>query len=151
MTSDQLSQLLDTEDAMKAAFDACRKEVQSRIEAGEKVSGYDMCPGKNAKVWNVSEEELVKKLRAMDVPFGDVYQKKLITPAATLKLKSLSSKQKKAIEKELITVMSGKLSLKKVSHSVAQSDTTVVQCVHQMFAGVPSSSPVIATDNVSFF
>lgn len=158
LTSDQLSELLSAQDALMAAFDACRTEIQVRIEAGEHVNGYAMQPGRATRKWNEPEEEIVKKLKSRRLKLDDIYPKKLISPAAAMKLDKLTDVQKKKIEADLITEVAGKLTLKKVAHSVAQSSTNDVDSVQQMFADVPASTekpaeaPVAESNNeISFF
>ena len=75
-----------------------------------------------------------------------------------MKLDKLTDVQKKKIEADLITEVAGKLTLKKVAHSVAQSSTNDVDSVQQMFADVPASiekpaeAPVAESNNeISFF
>tara|TARA_R110000737_G_scaffold20372_1_gene38721 strand:- start:5295 stop:6647 length:1353 start_codon:yes stop_codon:yes gene_type:complete len=155
LTSDQLSELLSAQDALMAAFDACRTEIQVRIEAGEHVSGYAMQAGNSSRKWNEPEEEIVKKLKSRRLKLDDIYPKKLISPAAAMKLTKLTDVQKKKIEADLITEVAGKLTLKKVAHSVAQSSTNDVDSVQQMFADVPASTekqtPAPVADEPSFF
>lgn len=158
LTSDQLGEMLSAQDALMAAFDACRTEIQVRIEAGEHVSGYAMCAGNSSRKWNEPEEEIVKKLKSRRLKLDDIYPKKLISPTAAMKLDKLTDVQKKKIEADLITEVAGKLTLKKVAHSVAQSSTNDVDSVQQMFADVPASTekpaeaPVAESNNeISFF
>lgn len=144
MTSDQLSELSSAEDAFMASFEACRTEIQKRIEAGELVNGYDMQPGNNSKKWDGPEEEIAKKLKSRRLKLDDIYPKKLISPAALLKSDKLTETQKKKIEADLIITVPGKMSLKKVAHNVVQSATNDLESAEMMFAGVP-------TNEVSFF
>jgi hypothetical protein len=153
LTSDQLSELLSAQDALMAAFDACKTEIQVRIEAGEHVSGYAMVSGNSSRKWNEPEEEIVKKLKSRKLKLDDIYPKKLISPAQAMKLSKLTDAQKKRIESELISEVAGKLTLKKVAHSVAQSSTNDVDSINQMFAGVPAPTETVADSNneISFF
>lgn len=142
LTSDQLSELLSAQDALMTAFDACKEEIQRRIEAGEHVSGYAMQAGNCSRKWNEPEEEIVKKLKSRKLKLDDIYPKNLISPAAAMKLTKLTDAQKKRIEADLITEVAGKLTLKKVAHSVVQSPTNSVDSVSQMFADVPNTGSV---------
>lgn len=154
LTSDQLSELLSAQDALMAAFDACKTEIQVRIEAGEHVSGYAMVSGNSSRKWNEPEEEIVKKLKSRKLKLDDIYPKKLISPAQAMKLSKLTDAQKKRIESELISEVAGKLTLKKVAHSVAQSSTNDVDSINQMFAGVPAPTETVADNSnneISFF
>ena len=152
LTSDQLSELMSSKDALMAAYDKCETEIIERLNSGQHVSGYDMQPGRSSKKWNESEEEIAKKLKAKKLKLDDIYPKKLISPAQALKLDKLTDIQKKKLESELISVVDGKLTLKKVAHSVAQSSTNDVDSVNQMFADVPTNdSPAVVADEPSFF
>jgi len=153
LTSDQLSELLSAQDALMAAFDACKTEIQVRIEAGEHVSGYAMVNGRNSKKWNEPEDVIVKKLKSRKLKLDDIYPKKLISPAQVLKLSQLTDAQKKKIESDLVSDVAGELTLKKVAHSVAQSSTNDVDSINQMFAGVPAPTETVADSNteISFF
>lgn len=154
LTSDQLSELLSAKDAFIAAFDKCESEIKERIEAGESVNGYAMQPGRTSRKWNESEEDIVKKLKSRRLKLDDIYPKKLISPAELLKSDKLTAVQKKKIEEELITNVVGKLILKKVTHSVAQSSTDATIAINEMFAEVPATSqpePAVNGDEISFF
>lgn len=117
LPSEQLSKLMDTKAGMMAAYDKIEEEIQRRIEAGNHVEGWAMLPGNSRQVWNVSEEEVAKALRGRRMKDSDIYIRSLISPAQCMKLSSgiLTDRQKETIKNELITVMAGKLTLKKVS------------------------------------
>jgi len=152
LTSDQLSELLSAQEPLMAAFDACKAEIQARIEAGEHVNGYAMQAGNSSRKWNESEDEIVKKLKSRRLKLDDIYPKKLISVAALLKHDKLTDAQKKKIEADLVATVAGKLTLKKVAHSVVQSSTTDVDLVNQMFADVPNNNtPAPVADEPSFF
>lgn len=155
LTSDQLGELLSAQEPLMAAFDACKAEIQMRIEAGEQVNGYAMQPGKSARKWNESEEEIVKKLKSRKLKLDDIYPKKLASVAVIMKSDKLTDAQRSRIEKELVSVVAGKLTLKKVAHNVVQSSTDDVDSVQMMFADVPApskpESPAVVADEPSFF
>lgn len=152
LTSEQLSELLSAQDSLMAAFDACKAEIQFRIEAGEHVSGYAMVSGNSSRKWNEPEDVIVKKLKSRKLKLDDIYPKKLISPAQVMKLSQLTDAQKKKIDSDLISEVAGKLTLKKVAHSVAQSSTNDVQLAEQMFADVPATTETVADSNtISFF
>lgn len=117
MDNEKLSDLADSEAGIMAIFDNVKKEIESRIDAGQKVPGYAKKPGNSSRVWSLSEDEIVKKLKSLRMKKDDMYPPKLITPAQAMKLSSLSDKQKKKIESELISTVAGKLRLKKVSRT----------------------------------
>jgi len=142
LTSDQLSELLSAKDALMAAFDKCETEIKERIESGQTVNGYAMAPGKSSRVWNESEEVMVKKLKARKLKLDEIYPKKLISVAALLKLGKLTDAQKKKIEADFVSTKAGKMTLKKVAHNVGQSSTDELQSAQMMFADVPDQTPV---------
>lgn len=154
MTSDQLAELLSAKEALMAVFDKCETEIADRINQGQHVSGYAMVSGNVSRKWNEPEEEVVKKLKSRKLKLDDIYPKKLISPAQVMKSDKLTDAQKKRIEAELISEVAGKLTLKKVAHSVAQSSTSDVNSVQQMFADVPAPTETVADSNddeISFF
>lgn len=149
LTEDELSQLADAEAGIQAVFDKVKAEIKERIEQGITVPGYAMEPGNGSNVWNEDEEVVVKKLKALRLKKDDIYPAKLISTAQFMKLDNISDKQKERIKNELITYTAGKLSLKKVAHPVAQSNTDDVKSVEMMFADVPKLEQ--QTEEVSFF
>jgi len=142
LTSAQLGELLSAKDALMAAFDGCAAEIQSRIEAGQTVNGYAMQAGRSSRKWAEPEEEIVKKLKSRKLKLDEIYPKKLISPAALLKLGKLTESQKKRIEKELVADVAGKLTLKKVAHC----PTDDVDSVRKMFADVPASTETASAE-----
>ena len=151
LTSDQLSELLSAQDALMAGFDAARTEIEVRIDAGEHVSGWAKVAGNSSRKWNEPEEEIVKKLKSRRLKLDDIYPKKLISPAAVKKLSKLTDAQKKKIDEDLVSTVAGKLTLKKVAHSVVQSSTSDVDSINQMFIDVPTNTPAPIADEISFF
>lgn len=133
LTNDQLTELADTEAGMMSVFDKLKTEIQNRIEQGQSVPGYSMQPGRASKVWSENEEAMVKVFRARKLKQDDYYPKKLISPAAALKLANLTADQKKKLEEKYVTVKAGKLSLQRVAHAKDEKSTEM------MFADLPSS------------
>ena len=151
LTSSQLAELLSAKDALMPAFDACAEEIKLRIENGERVSGYALGAGRSSRVWSIDEDEVVKKLKGRKLKLDDIYPKKLITVPALMKSDKLTKAQKETIENEYVKVVPGKLSLKKVAHTVAQSSTDVVQSSKEMFADVPATEePAAEAAPISF-
>lgn len=116
MSEEQLTKIADAEAGFQASFDKVRAEIKERIESGVPVSGYAMLPGNKKKTWNEDEETIAKKLKARRMKKDEIYPAKLITPAAALKHPSLTPSQRKKLEKDLISVVDGKLTLKKVEY-----------------------------------
>ena len=129
----ELTMIADAEDGFSAAFNKVRSEIQERIETGETVPGFAMLPGKCSRVWNESEEVIAKTLKARRLKKDEIYPSKLISVAQALKHPSLTDTQKKKIEKDLVSEVAGKMSLKKVSY-----DHKAEKQVDQMFADVPT-------------
>lgn len=139
LSNEELTKLADTEAGIQAVFDKVKAEIEARIERGETVNGFAMVNGRATKGWALSEEEMVKKLRARKLTQDDYYPKKLASPAQILKNDKLTDTQKKAIEKELVVVKAGPQRLGRVEYSkqeknldmmfgsVGQSETTEVQ------------------------
>lgn len=151
LTEDQLSELADAEPGIQAVFDKVRAEIKDRIAQGITVKGYAMQPGKGTNVWNADEETVAKKLRSRRLKNADIYPAKLISPAAMMKLDSLTTEQKERIKKDLVTYTAGKLTLKKVAHDVAQSATDGVQLMFAGAAELDAAKPVSeVSDEVSF-
>jgi len=122
LSESELSSLADAKEVLMSAFDKVNAEIERRIGEGTPVKGYAMLPGRSSKVWSVSEEELVGKLKARRLKKDEIYPSKLITPAALLKLGTLTKEQKKKIEDQFITVKQGASSLRRVSHDEEEKD-----------------------------
>jgi hypothetical protein len=136
LTSDQLGQMADAKSALMAAFDRVDEEIQSRLESGTPVSGYDMLPGRSSFVWNSSVKEIEKALKGRRLKLETIYPPKLITVSQMKKLSAdmLTPSQKKRIEKDFVTEKIGKLSLQKVARKEKATS-------EELFADVPSITP----------
>jgi hypothetical protein len=154
MGSDELVVLADAKAGFDAMFAKVEAEIQARIDRGDVVNGFGMVNGNASKKWALSEEEMVKKLKARKLKQSDYYPQKLASPAQILALKSLTDKQKVAITKDLITEVAGKKKLSRVEYSKAEKDVntmfcdvpvlnieeTVVQCATDVVDSVPEVS-----------
>jgi hypothetical protein len=154
MGSDELVVLADAKAGFDAMFAKVEAEIQARIDRDEPVNGFAMVNGNASKKWALSEEEMVKKLKARKVKQAEYYPQKLASPAQILALKSLTDKQKAAITKDLITDIAGKKKLSRVEYSKAEKDVntmfcdvpvlnieeTVVQCATDVVESVPEVS-----------
>jgi hypothetical protein len=146
LTAEQLATIADAKPGFIAAFDKVYEEIENKIEAGEKVPGYAMLPGRASKVWAESEDVIVKKLKAKRFKKEQIYPAKLVTPAAALKNPDLTDTQKKKIMEELITEVAGKKTLKKVEYEPAREKD-----VNQMFEKIetPETAPLIMTEKAN--
>lgn len=131
----RLTELADAEAGIQAAFDRVKAELTARLEHGEQVDGYALKPGRSSRIWNESEDEIVKMLKARRLKRDDIYPPKLASPAQIMKHPDLTDDQKAKIEKQYITTKAGELKLTKVARGqkselpfkdVAQSNTSVV-------------------------
>ena len=113
--SDKLAELLSAREPLLAAFDQIEAEIAERLETGQDVPGYALRPGRGTRVWNDTEEEIVKKLKGRRLKQDDYYPKKLASPAQILKSSSLTDVQKRKLEDELVTFKAGKLKVTKVA------------------------------------
>lgn len=114
LPAEKLADLADARAGVEAVFDKVEAEIERRIEAGERVDGYAMRPGKGANQWRVGEEEVVKMLKARRLKKDDIFPPKLISPAQVMKHPALTEDQKKKIEAQYIDYVPGKLKLTKV-------------------------------------
>jgi hypothetical protein len=134
LTVDQLSELADARAGIEAIFEKVEAEINTRLESGETVPGYALQPGRGSNVWNDSEENIAKMLKARRLKKDQIFPPKLISPAQVLKLDCLDDAQKKRIEKDYITHKAGKLRLTKVSREKQKVSA------EDMFKDVPSPS-----------
>lgn len=139
MDDHQLTELLDAEPGITQVFDRAREELTRRLEEGQEVSGWAMVPGRGTKVWNTFEEDVVKALKGRRLKMDEIMPRKMASPAMILKSPNLRPDQKKRIERDLISVTTGKDKLTRVSHKREK------QSVKQMFADVPPK-----TEEISF-
>ena len=147
LTNDKLAELADAEEGIVTAFDKVKAEIQSRIEAGQVVPGYEMGEGRKTRVWNSDAETMEKAFKGRKLKLVDIYPPKMISVAQMEKLENLTDSQKKRLTKDYVTEKMGKPSLKKTTRKAKQSS-------EQMFAGVTIDQPAAElpqTAPVSFF
>ena len=118
--------LLLIEDIFKQA----EEEAQVRIKNGKDVPGYMMSPGNSSKKWSISEEELVKKLKACKLKKDEIYISKLISPSQLMKHEGLTTIQKERILNDYIKIIPGKIKLKPINKksAVDMFSDNVLQC-----------------------
>jgi hypothetical protein len=131
MKSEELTQLADAKAGFDAIFAKVEEEITARIDRGDTVPGFAMVNGNSTQKWNITEEELVKKLRARKLTQDEYYPKKIISPAQVLSHKKLTDKQKADIKKNFISTIAGKQRLGRVEYSKQVKD------VNAMFADLP--------------
>jgi hypothetical protein len=128
MNSEQLVIIADAEKGIVSAFKRVKEEIQRRIESGQSVIGYAMLPGRSSRVWNKTEEEMLKILKGRRLKQSEIYPATMITPAAVEKLddKLLTKTQKKSLIDHHVTTMAGKSTLKAVEQQVQTKDANEV-------------------------
>ncbi len=157
LDAETLSKLMEVKDGLLPAFDRVEAEITKRVETGAVVPGYAMRPGRGSKVYSVSEEEVVKKLKARRIKKDQMYPAKLITPAALMSSDLLTKEQKDKLADEIIVTKVGKDKLTRVAvgeevsvddmfkdipQDVAQEATAVVQSEPEPVAEI--TEPVIS-------
>ena len=115
MDTRRLTELADARAGIEAAFDRVEKEMTERLEQGQSVDGYALKPGRATRIWNESEDEIVKVLKNRKLKRDDIYPPKLASPAQVMKNPNLTDDQKEKIEKQYVTVKAGELKLTKVA------------------------------------
>ena len=142
-SSDELSALLDQKPILMAKFAEIEEEIESRLDRGESVKGYSMQPSNSKQAWNLSEEEIVKKLKGVKLKKDEIYVGKLLSPAQVLKHPKLTAQQKKRFEESYINKVPGVNKLK----VTVEKETTV----DELFSSIPVNVVVQCnTDDVSF-
>lgn len=120
MDTAKLTQLADAEPGIVDIFVKAKAEIERRIEAGEDVDGWDMLPGRASRIWNDSEENIVKALKGRRLKQDEIYPRSLASPAQILKSSNLNEEQKARLERELVTTKAGANKLTRVEHKRAK-------------------------------
>lgn len=110
LTEAELSQLLDIEPKIAARFKEVTDEAKKRDEATPgAVPGYGMTPGKGSRMWALTDEEMIAKLKAMKITTDEYFaEKKLKSPAQMEKLQKFKDAPKKMTNlNKLITTVAG--------------------------------------------
>lgn len=121
LSNDKLSEIADVRAAMNEIFDSVEKEIESRIELGQDVPGYEMRPGKATRQWNESNEEMEKILRNRKLKKSDCYRQTFISPAQFEKLPGLTKEQKQRVIDSYVTSVCKTTKLTKVARKKSQS------------------------------
>lgn len=120
LSDDRLATLLDTEDALGAVYDRAREEATRRLDTGGTVPGYALVPGKGSNVWNDTEENIAKILKARKLTKDEIYPPKLISPAQIMKHPKLTAEQKERLKKDHIAYKAGDAKLGKVARQTPE-------------------------------
>ena len=117
MDDHQLRQLMEAAPLVRQMLKGVEDEIERRIKAGHPVAGFKLVEGPGRRAWALPEDEMVKKLTAMGIPKGSVYEQTLLGPAKAEKLVwekkgvpcKLSDRQIKSMNTEYITKKPGSL------------------------------------------
>lgn len=90
LSEDALGRILDFAPQVKQFLDNCEKVAQERLEAGSPVAGWKLVKGRGSREWNQDEDAVVKALKGMQLKAGEIYTKKLVTPAQAEKLPQIA-------------------------------------------------------------
>ena len=142
-SSDELSALLDQKPILMAKFAEIEEEIKSRLGRGESVKGYSMQPGNSKQAWNLSEEEIVKKLKGVKLKKDEIYVGKLLSPAQVLKHPKLTTQQKKRFEENYIDKVPCDNKLKMVTEKETKVDG--------FFSSIPVENVIQCNTNVVSF
>jgi len=126
-----------------AKFAEIEEEIESRLDRGERVKGYSMQPGNSKQEWNLSEEEIVKKLKGVKLKKDEIYIGKLLSPSQVLKHPKLTAQQKKRFAESYIDKVPGANKLKVVVEKQ--------EACEELFPSIIKETVVqCSTDDVSF-
>ena len=140
LESGKLTELADAEAGLMAIFAKVKEEIQRRIvDLEQDVPGYAMLPGNATRKWSEDDKAMEKLLKARRLKLGDIYPKKLLSPAQVEKSDKLTKDQIKRIIDQYVTEVPGKLRLTKVERKAKETPD-------DMFAGAGTA----ATAPVSF-
>ena len=150
MTGEQLAEIASAKTALIASFIKYDDEILDRVSQGLLVPGYTMRPGKGSKKWNCDDEVIQKRLTSLRLKKADCWPAKIITPAAMLKLDSLTKAQKSKLEGDLISTIVGKDVMTKVAVG-DENERKVKKDLAGMFTNVTQSNTLAPqTKKLSF-
>lgn len=145
MDDNQLRQIQESAPLVRQMLEGVEAEILRRLTSGRPVPGFKLVEGRGSRKWSLPEEEMVKKLTAMGIPKGSIYETTLVSPAKAEKLvwekkgepQKLSDVQLKRMGSEYVTKTVGKLTVAPES----DSRPAVVSDASPMFSPV---EPVVA-------
>lgn len=115
MTEKEISEFLIESETIKVVIDKVKAEAERRIiELNQSIPGWNMVPGNQFKAWKFDDSVIEKKLKAMKLKKDQIFPSKLISPAAALKVESLTDRQRLNLE-SLYDLVPGDKKLKQVA------------------------------------
>ena len=139
LTEDQLGRTLDLAPMVQEWFKECEKLAAKRLKEGQPVGGWKLVEGRGSREWksSLTEGDVVLQLKKLGVKVGDIYTKKLVSPAQAEKLPAFTASKTKAQKlAPLIARKDGKPQL------APESDPRPgVDALHGMFEKVEEAAP----------
>jgi hypothetical protein len=113
----QLQLILEAAPLLRQLLESVEEEALRRMKMGTQIPGFKVVNGRGSRSWNLDEDQMEKKLIQLGIPKGEVYTRKLVSPAQVEKLRwakrdgtkvQLSPKQIERMDKEYVAHMTGK-------------------------------------------
>lgn len=84
---------------------AARARLQDLLEAGHDLPNLKLVSGKSSRVWKLSEDETLKKLKSQGLKVVDIYEKKFLSPAKAEKV--LGKEKYHKLAEQLVLIKEG--------------------------------------------
>ena len=112
LTPDELGRVLDLAPLVQSWFKECETVAAKRLKAGQPVEGWKLIEGRGRRDWANDEPAVAAELKKLGLKVGDIYTKKLVSPAQAEKLPVFTASKAKAAKlTPLITRKAGKPTL----------------------------------------
>jgi hypothetical protein len=109
---EQLGRLLDQASLIEGWLKDVRAHARKLLESGGTVPGWKLIEGKRSRAWKEDETEVVTALKRLSLNVGEIYEKKLVTPAKAEAISKIAgSKKRKEKLAELWAWKTGKPTL----------------------------------------
>jgi hypothetical protein len=133
----ELRQIMEAAPLVEMLLKGVKDEVKRRLESGSPVPGFKLVRGKVSREWNLSDEEMAKKLSTMGAPRDAVYKRSLVSPAQAESLSwEKDGKQVKFSERQI----------KNLNSEYVTNKQGGVQVAHES-----DPRPAIVTDSSNLF
>jgi hypothetical protein len=96
LTEDQLGRALDLAPMVQEWFKECEKLAAKRLKEGQPVGGWKLVEGRGSREWKGTEDDVVLQLKKLGIKVGDIYTRKLVSPAQAEKLPAFTASKTKA-------------------------------------------------------
>jgi hypothetical protein len=112
LTPEEKGRILDFAPMVEQWLKDLRKVCERDLLEGHPVEGYKLVKGRGSREWASEEDQVVAKLKAIGFKVGDIYTKKLVSPAQAEKVPVVGgNKTKQKRLGELWTKKDGKPTL----------------------------------------